>query len=87
MCNAGGHSGTLVFWGKLLKVQVSFDRVGEQVQGYGDKNKSGGGQKKTKKMASYLHRTATTIYPCCIPALGGSIGAGRIRLAGAKVGE
>ena len=40
-----------------------------------------------KKMASYLHRTATTIYPCCIPALGGSIGAGRIRLAGAKVGE
>ncbi len=21
-------------------------------------------------MASYLHRTATTIYPCCIPALG-----------------
>jgi hypothetical protein len=23
-----------------------------------------------KKMASYLHRTATTIYPCCIPALG-----------------
>lgn len=23
-----------------------------------------------KKMASYLYRTATTIYPCCIPALG-----------------
>jgi hypothetical protein len=38
-------------------------------------------------MASYLHRTATTIYPCCIPALGDSIGAGRIRLAGAKIGE
>lgn len=39
-----------------------------------------------KKMASYLHRAATTIYPCCIPALGGSIGAGRIRLAAANVG-
>ncbi len=38
-------------------------------------------------MASYLYRTATTIYPCCIPALGDSIGAGRIRLAGANVGN
>ena len=38
-------------------------------------------------MASYLHRTATTIYPCCIPALGDSTGAGRVRLAAANVGE
>ena len=36
-------------------------------------------------MASYLHRTATTTYPCCLPALGDSAGAGRIRLAIAKV--
>ncbi len=34
-----------------------------------------------KKMASYLHRTATTIYPCCVPALGDSTGAGRVGLA------
>jgi len=38
-------------------------------------------------MASYLHRTATTTYPCCLPALGDSAGAGRIRLAGAKIGK
>lgn len=37
------------------------------------------------KMASYLYRTATTTYPCCLPALGDSAGAGRIRLAAAKV--
>ncbi len=36
-------------------------------------------------MASYLHRTATTSYPCCIPALGDSEGAGRVGLADAKV--
>ena len=36
-------------------------------------------------MASYLHRTATTSYPCCIPALGDSEGAGRVGLAGAKI--
>lgn len=35
----------------------------------------------TKKLASYLHRAATTEHPCCIPALGDSSGAGRIRLA------
>jgi hypothetical protein len=39
-----------------------------------------------KKRVSYLHRTATTIYPCCIPTLGDSTGAGRTRLTlGAKV--
>jgi len=37
-------------------------------------------------MASYLHRTATTSYPCCIPALGDSEGAGRVGLADAKIG-
>ena len=34
-----------------------------------------------KKMASYLHRTATTTYPCCVPTLGDSAGAGRVGLA------
>jgi len=32
-------------------------------------------------MASYLHRTATTTYPCCVPALGDFVGAGRVGLA------
>jgi len=36
-------------------------------------------------MASYLHRTATTSYPCCIPTLGDSEGASRVGLADAKV--
>ena len=36
---------------------------------------------KAKKLASYLHRTATTARPCYIPVLGDSAGAGRIRLA------
>jgi hypothetical protein len=36
---------------------------------------------KEKKWASYLHRTATTDYPCCLPTLGDLPGAGRIRLA------
>lgn len=34
-----------------------------------------------KILASYLHRAATTTYPCYIPVLGDSVGAGRIRLA------
>lgn len=34
----------------------------------------------TKKRASYLYRTATTVYPCCLPTLGDSTGAGRTRL-------
>ena len=38
-------------------------------------------------MASYLHRTATTTYPCYLPALGDSAGAGRIRLAAAKIAK
>lgn len=39
-----------------------------------------------KKLANYSHRTATTKRPCCIPTLGDSMGAGRVRLAsGAKV--
>lgn len=33
-----------------------------------------------KKWVSYLYRTATTAYPCCLPTLGDSAGAGRIRL-------
>ncbi len=39
---------------------------------------------KKIKRASYLHRTATTIYPCFLPDLGDSTGAGRIRLARCK---
>jgi hypothetical protein len=41
-------------------------------------------RKKEKKSADYLHRTATTAYPCCLPALGESAGAGRVRPAGRK---
>ena len=33
-----------------------------------------------KKRVSYLYRTATTAYPCSLPRLGDSAGAGRIRL-------
>lgn len=33
-----------------------------------------------KKRVSCLYRTATTKHPCCIPTLGDSMGAGRIRL-------
>ncbi|ERI63605.1 hypothetical protein HMPREF1551_01096 [Capnocytophaga sp. oral taxon 863 str. F0517] len=36
-------------------------------------------------MASYLHRTATTLYLCCVPTLEDSKGAGRVGLADAKV--
>jgi len=36
-------------------------------------------------MASDLHHTATTIYPCCVPALGDSTGAGCVGLAGANI--
>ena len=36
-------------------------------------------------MASYLHRTATTVYPCCVPALGDSTGAGCVGLATANI--
>ena len=36
-------------------------------------------------MASYLHHTATTVYPCCVPALGDSTGAGCVGLAAAKI--
>lgn len=36
-------------------------------------------------MASYLHRTATTAYPCCVPTLGDFAGAGRVGLAGANL--
>ena len=40
--------------------------------------------KRVQKKASYLHRTATTAYPCCVPALGDSAGAGRVGLASCK---
>ena len=36
-------------------------------------------------MASYLHHTATTMYPCCVPALGDSKGASCVGLAEAKL--
>ncbi len=39
---------------------------------------------RVQKKASYLHRTATTAYPCCVPALGDSAGAGRVGLARCK---
>lgn len=38
-----------------------------------------------KKMASDLHRTATTTYLCCVPTLEESAGAGRVGLAVANV--
>ena len=37
-----------------------------------------------KKRVSSLYRTATTTYPCLIPHLGESVGAGRIRLTPAQ---
>ena len=37
-----------------------------------------------KNKASYSHRTATTVYPCYVPILGDSTGAGRMRLAHSK---
>ena len=40
---------------------------------------------KAQKMASYLHHTATTVYPCCVPALGDSKGASCVGLADAKI--
>lgn len=36
-------------------------------------------------MASYSYRTATTTYPCYVPVLGASVGAGRMRLAAANI--
>jgi len=36
-------------------------------------------------MASSLHHTATTIYPCCVPALGDLTGAGCVGLAAANI--
>ena len=38
-----------------------------------------------KKWASYSHHTATTNYPCCVPTLGDSSGAGCVRLAHCEV--
>ena len=35
-------------------------------------------------MASTLHHTATTVYPCCVPTLGDSTGAGCVGLAVAR---
>jgi hypothetical protein len=40
---------------------------------------------KKKKMASDLHRTATTTYLCYVPILEDSAGAGRVGLAGANI--
>jgi len=42
-------------------------------------------EKREQKKASYLHRTATTAYPCCVPALGDFAGAGRVGLADANI--
>ena len=36
-------------------------------------------------MASDPHHTATTTYPCCVPALGDSAGAGCVGLADANI--
>ncbi len=36
-------------------------------------------------MASYLHRTATTTYLCCVPTLEEFAGAGRVGLAVTKI--
>jgi len=36
-------------------------------------------------MASYLHHTATTVYPCCVPTLGDSTGASCVGLADANI--
>ncbi len=36
-------------------------------------------------MASDLHRTATTAYPCYVPILGDFAGAGRVGLAVANI--
>ena len=33
-----------------------------------------------RRVGSYLHRAATTKYPCCVPTLGDSEGAGRTGL-------
>jgi len=41
-------------------------------------------EKREQKKASYLHRTATTAYPCCVPTLGDFAGAGRVGLAKGK---
>ena len=38
-----------------------------------------------KKVASDLHRTATTAYLCCVPTLEDFAGAGRVGLAGANI--
>ena len=38
-----------------------------------------------KKMASDLHRTATTTYLCCVPTLEDFEGAGRVGLASANI--
>jgi len=46
----------------------------QKIDGLNYKNSS------NKKRVSYLYRTATTAYPCCLPTLGDSAGAGRIRL-------
>ncbi len=44
------------------------------------------GQKRGyEKWVSYLYRTATTTYPCLLPHLGDSVGAGRIRLTRHKI--
>lgn len=40
---------------------------------------------RAEKKASLLHHTATTGYPCCVPALGDSPGAGCVGLARCKV--
>ena len=41
-------------------------------------------ENRNKKRVSYLYRTATTQYPCLLPHLGDSRGAGRIRLTQAQ---
>jgi len=42
-------------------------------------------KKSKQKMASSLHRTATTTYLCCVPTLEDFAGAGRVGLAVANI--
>jgi len=42
-------------------------------------------KKEKQKRVSYFHRTATTTYPCFVPNLGDSAGAGRERLTRCEI--
>jgi len=55
--------------------------------GYNNNTKNLNGKQQLagkEKWVSYFYRTATTFYPCCVPALGELKGAGRKRLTHGK---